>query len=288
MNATPVGALLLCRAEPSSVRPPAHLLREHHLLASAGDGWSVLVPEGRPWREREGGPDDATRDLTRDSAQEGAREGAREDRDVIDRVVGGWASALSVATGRPALALWWDGDRVGFTLASGFRRPVGYVWLADGTPAGEEEALHTFAARLGLDPVLDLQTLEPLTHPDSAADGRARLLGLIAVLARIGLRLPPGLAPGEPTGALWAAARTAGAETIEWAGWRDAVRVELHAVEEGLDHWLKEPRRRGERLGAAQVAMGVPVLVYGVRRGSAGWVVAGCVLLANGFLHSRR
>ncbi|MGW4575733.1 hypothetical protein ACWEM5_31700, partial [Streptomyces tendae] len=31
-------------------------------------------------------------------------------------------------------------------------RPVGYVWLANGTPAGEDEAMRTFAARLGLDP----------------------------------------------------------------------------------------------------------------------------------------
>lgn len=38
---SPAGALLLCRAEPETVRPVAHLL-----LAPAGDGWSVLVPEG--------------------------------------------------------------------------------------------------------------------------------------------------------------------------------------------------------------------------------------------------
>ncbi|MFC9758214.1 hypothetical protein ACFTWK_35600, partial [Streptomyces sp. NPDC056921] len=51
MNATsPAGALLLCRAEPETVRPVAHLLRERMLLAPAGDGWSVLVPEGKPWQ----------------------------------------------------------------------------------------------------------------------------------------------------------------------------------------------------------------------------------------------
>ncbi|MEO3975796.1 hypothetical protein [Streptomyces sp. CAU 1734] len=259
MNATPVGALLLCRAEPASVRPPAHLLRERALLAPAGADWSVLVPEGKPWAD-----------------------GAEP----VDRVLAGWASAVAVATNRPALALWWDGDRAGYTLASGFRRPVGYVWLADGTPAGEEEAMHTFAARLGLDPVLDVQSLEALTLPDPASDARARLLGLIAVLGRAGLRLPAGLAPAEPGEALRAAAVARGAETIEWAGWRDAVRAEFHAVEEGFDHWLRDRRElsRTRTLGAAQLAAGVPVTLYGVRRRSPGWIAAGIVLLVNGAL----
>src|SRR2546425_952379 len=44
-----VGALLLCRAQPESVAPAAHLLRDRMLLAPAGDAWSVLLPEGRPW-----------------------------------------------------------------------------------------------------------------------------------------------------------------------------------------------------------------------------------------------
>ncbi|HBF85930.1 MAG TPA: hypothetical protein DD420_40250, partial [Streptomyces sp.] len=51
MTATSVGALLLCRADSETVRPPAHLLRERMLLLPAGDGWSVLVPEGKPWRD---------------------------------------------------------------------------------------------------------------------------------------------------------------------------------------------------------------------------------------------
>ncbi|MFC5150453.1 hypothetical protein [Streptomyces amakusaensis] len=263
MNATPVGALLLCRAEPSTVRPAAHLLRERQLLAPAGDDWSVLVPEGKPWREA---------------------------GEQVDRVLAGWASAVAVATNRPTLALWWDGERAGFTLASGFRRPVGYVWLADGTPAGESEAMHTFAARLGLDPVLDVQSLDPLTRPDTASDARARLLGLVAVLTRAGLRLPPGLLPGEPGGRLRATARALGAETVEWAGWRDAVRAEFHAVEEGLDHWLKErdDQDHARTLGAVQLAAGLPLALYGLRRGSAGWVAAGAVLMLNGAVALRR
>ncbi|ANW18197.1 hypothetical protein BB341_08135 [Streptomyces clavuligerus] len=257
-NATSVGALLLSRAEPAAVRPVAQLLRERQLLAPAGEGWSVLIPEGKPWRDGQ---------------------------EPVERVLGGWASALSVATNRPALALWWDGERSGFLLASGFRRPVGYVWLADGTPAGEDEAVHTFAARLGLDPVLDVQTLEPLTRPDRAADARARLLGLIAVLARTGLRLPAGLTPGESGDRLRAAARGSGAESVEWAGWRDAVRAELHAVEEGLDHWLRARESgRARAIGAAQLVAGVPVTLYGVRRRSPGWIAAGAVLLLNGGL----
>ncbi|MET7620825.1 hypothetical protein [Streptomyces sp. NPDC005408] len=256
MNATSVGALLLCRAEPAAVRPPAHLLREQQLLAPAGEQWSVLVPEGKPWLD--GG-------------------------EPVDRVLGGWASAVAVGANWPVLALWWDGDRAGFTLASGFRRPVGYVWLADGTPVGEDEAMRTFAARLGLDPVLDLQALEPLTLPDPASDGRARLLGLIGVLARSGLALPTGLAPGEPADRLRSVARELGAEPVEWSGWRDAVRAELDAVEEGLlGPWLRGPRAR--LLGAAQVAAGVPMVVWGVRRRSGGWAVAGVVLVVHGGL----
>ncbi|MFI1015316.1 hypothetical protein [Streptomyces sp. NPDC020965] len=260
MNATSVGALLLCRADPSSVRPPVRLLRERQLLVRAGAEWSVLVPEGRPWRE--GG-------------------------DPIDGVLTGWASAVSVATSRPVLALWWDGDRAGFTLASGFRRPVGYVWLADGTPVGEDEAMRTFAARLGLDPVLDVQDLEPLTLPDPESDARARLLGLIAVLARTGLALPPGLTPGASTDRLRITAATVGAEVVEWAGWRDAVRGELHAAEEGFDHWLREPKGRGYAIGVVQIAIGVPLAIWGLRRRSPGWIAAGAVLVVNGAVSRR-
>ncbi|MEV7860397.1 hypothetical protein AB0O86_16570 [Streptomyces hirsutus] len=174
------GALLLCRAEPGSVVPAARLLHERMLLARAGDAWSVLVPEGGPWRSG---------------------------TDPVDRVVNGWAIALTVGVSWPVLALWWDGERAGFTLAAGFRRPVGYVWPADGTPAGMEEAMRAFADRLGLDPVLDMQALEELTEPDSAADASARLSGVLAVLTRAGVSLPPGLVPGGNVDALLEAAR---------------------------------------------------------------------------------
>ncbi|MEV6398225.1 hypothetical protein AB0M39_26210 [Streptomyces sp. NPDC051907] len=254
MNATSVGALVLCRAESEAVRAPAHLLREQLLLAPAGAEWSVLVPEGKPWLD--GG-------------------------EPIDRVLAGWATALAVGTHWPVLALWWDADRAGFTLASGFRRTVGYVWLADGTPVGEDEAMRTFAARLGLDPVLDLQALEPLTRPDPEADGRARLLAVIAVLARAGLVLPVGLSPGEPADRLRSVARAQGAEAVEWSGWRDAVRAELDVVEEGpLGPWLRG--RKARIWGAAQVAVGVPMAVWGLRTRGAGWVVAGTVLVVDG------
>ncbi|MFE2436267.1 hypothetical protein ACFXA8_16440, partial [Streptomyces sp. NPDC059409] len=117
------GALLLCRAEPDAVAAVAPLLGERMPLLRAGEGWSVIVPEGGPWRD--GG-------------------------EPVDRVVTGWAAALAVGAPWPVLALWWDADRAGYTLASGFRRPVGYVWLANGTPVGEDEAMRTFAARGGV------------------------------------------------------------------------------------------------------------------------------------------
>ncbi|MGV9628571.1 hypothetical protein ACWDTB_18640, partial [Streptomyces sp. NPDC003487] len=165
------GGLLLCRAAPRAVAPLAHLLRDPVLLTGAGDTWSVLVPEGRPWRD--GG-------------------------EPVERVLTGWATALAVAAPWPVLALWWDADRAGYTLAAGFRRPVGYVWLANGTAAGEDEAMRTFAARLGLDPVLDVQELDHLTRPDPNADARARLRGLLAVLTRAGV--PPGSCGRWPAG----------------------------------------------------------------------------------------
>ncbi|MGW2847314.1 hypothetical protein [Streptomyces sp. NPDC001274] len=263
MNATsPAGALLLCRAEPESVRPVAHLLRERMLLAPAGDGWSVLVPEGKPWQG------------------DGAGEA---DVEPVDRVVAGWATALAVGSTWPVLALWWDGDRAGYILATGFRRPVGYVWLADGTPAGEDEAMRTFAERLGLDPVLDVQALEELTRPDADADARIRLRGLVAVLTRIGLVLPPGLDPDTPGERLYAAAdERPDAEALVWTGWRRAVRAELDAVERGrLGPWLRGPRARA--LAAAQIAAGLPLVLLGIRRGG-GWVLAGTLLVAHGAL----
>lgn len=271
MDATsPVGALLLCRAEPETVRPVAHLLRERMLLAPAGDGWSVLVPEGTPWR---GG-------LPQDEREPKAGEAAEP----VDRVLGGWATALAVGSTWPVLALWWDGDRAGYTLAAGFRRPVGYVWLADGTPAGEDEAMRTFAERLGLDPVLDVQALEALTRPDPEADARARLRGLLAVLTRIGLTLPAGLDPGASAASLTAGAGSGPAvERIAWTGWRDAVRVELEAVENSrVGPWVRGPRARA--LAGAQLAAGLPLALWGAGRRSGGWVFAGALLMVHGAL----
>ncbi|MFF3749573.1 hypothetical protein ACFYYH_03795 [Streptomyces sp. NPDC002018] len=257
MNATSVGALLLCRAEPAVVRPAAHLLRERMLLAPAGPGWSVLVPEGKPWRD--GG-------------------------EPVDRVVAGWASALAVGADWPVLALWWDADRAGFTLAAGFRRTVGYVWLADGTPVGEDEAMRTFTARLDLDPVLDLPALEPLTRQDPAADSRDRLLTFTAYLSRAGIVLPVGLSPGEPADRLREVARIQpGAEQVEWAGWRDTVRAELDTVEEGpLGPWLRGPRAR--LAGTCQLAAGVPLVLWAARHRSTGWAFAGALLMAQGMV----
>ncbi|MEU0134261.1 hypothetical protein ABZ172_09530 [Streptomyces sp. NPDC006296] len=267
MTATPEGALLLCRADPETVRPVARLLQERMTLAPAGDGWSVLVPEGKPWRTD--GPPAA---------------GSRSDggAEPVDRVVGGWATALAVGSGRPVLALWWDGDRAGFSLAAGFRRPVGYVWLADGTPAGEDEALRTFAARLGLDPVLDVQILEGLTRGDPEADAGTRLRGLLAVLRRTGAVLPAGLVPGEPADRLRAVAGALPqAVQIERGGLRETVRGGLDAAESGgLGPWVRGPKARA--VATAQVAAGLPLTLWGARRRSGGWITAGLLLLVHG------
>jgi hypothetical protein len=192
ISMTTAGGLLLCRTEPRAVRPSAHLLRERLLLAPAGADWSLLTPYGKPWRE---------------------------DGHSAHEVLEGWTTALAVGANWPVLGLWWEDGRTGFALASGFRRTLAYAWEADGTPAGDPEVMRSVAARLGLDPVLDLEDLDRLTRPDPGADGRARLLGLAALLTRTGLLLPAGVSPGESADRLREAARVApGAETVEWSG----------------------------------------------------------------------
>lgn len=283
------GALLLCRAEPGSVVPAARLLHERMPLARAGDEWSVLVPEGGPWRSG---------------------------TDPVDRVVNGWAIALTVGVSWPVPALWWDGERTGFTLAAGFRRPVGYVWPADGTPAGMEEAMRTFADRLGLDPVLDMQDLEELTEPDCAADASARLSGVLAVLARAGVSLPPGLVPGGSADALLEAARLQpdtrrigadgsgerSAASGDERRAREQSRTRQRAYEAGetarpegttdAGPSVLWPSRAGGPPSApavpapalAQRAAGLPPAVWGLRHRSGGWIVAGTLLLVHGTL----
>ncbi len=252
------GGLLLCRAEPLAVRSPAHLLRVRLLLAPAG-AWTVLVPEDKPW-------------LT------GGKSAAE--------VISGWGSAVAARTDRPVLGLWWEGGRAGFSLAGGFRRTVVQEWDAAGRPSGDPGAMRTLAARLGLDPVLDLEELERLTRPDAGpgGDGPARLRALTALLTRAGLAVPPGLAPGEAADRLRASARMApGAEALEWSGRRDALRARRDAVEAGpLGPWLRGPKAR--RLGAAQVAAGAPLLLWAARRRSPAWAAAGACLLAQGAL----
>ncbi|MFI5862040.1 hypothetical protein [Streptomyces sp. NPDC051546] len=262
MSQTSAGGLLLCRAEPLAARPAAHILRERLLLAPAGE-WSVLVPEAKPWI---GGPES------------------------VAEVLAGWGAAVALSSNWPVLSLWWEDGRTGFVLASGFRRSAAYEWDAAGRPHGgpdaphaaDADAMRVLAARLALDPVLDLEELERLTRPDPAADGDSRLLGVIALLARAGLALPAGLAPGEPADRLREAARVApGAERVEWAGWRDTVRAELAVVEDSpLGPWIRGPKAR--LAGAAQLAAGAPLMMWAARRRSPGWLAAGTVLVTHG------
>lgn len=252
------GGVLLCRAEPSAVRRPAHLLRARLLLAPAGE-WSVLVPEDKPWRQGE---------------------------ESVAEVLAGWGAAIAVGTDWPVLSLWWEAGRTGFALSSGFRRTADHAWDATGVPVGSPDAMRSLAARLALDPVLDLEDLERLGRPDPdpVMDGEGRLRALVALLTRTGLALPPGLGAGEPADRLRGAARIApGVETLEWSGWRDAVRSELDAVEEGpLGPWVRGPRARA--LGAAHLAAGAPLVLSGLRRGSPARLSAGALLTAQGAL----
>lgn len=259
ISQTTAGGLLLCRAEPLAARPAAHILRERLLLAPAGE-WSVLVPEAKPWL---GGPES------------------------VAEVLAGWGAAVALSSNWPVLSLWWEEGRTDFVLSSGFRRSAAYAWDAAGRPDGERDAqdadaMRVLAARLGLDPVLDLEELERLTRPDPAADGASRLLGVIALLSRAGLALPAGLTPGEPADRLREAARVApAAERVEWAGWRDTVRAELAVVEDSpLGPWLRGPKAR--LAGAAQLAAGAPLMVWAARRRSPGWLAAGTVLVTHG------
>ncbi|WP_436738887.1 hypothetical protein [Streptomyces sp. BBFR102] len=247
------GGLLLCRAAPGAVAPAAALLRCPMLLAPAGRRWSVLVPSDLSWQGEE---------------------------EPVDLVLNGWAAALAVGAPWPVLALWWDAGRAGFSLASGVRRPVGYVWLADGTPAGEDEAMRTFAGRLGLDPVFAVEALDGLTRPDPEADAAARLRGVLAVLAHAGLALPTGLVPVRPSDALAEAAWTArGVRLADRAGWREVVRPEL------VEASVVGPLMRGRParlLAAGHLVAGSALAFWGLARHSGGRAAVGGLLVAQG------
>lgn len=141
--------------------------------------------------------------------------------------------------------------------------------------------MRTFATRLALDPVLDVQSLDPLTKPDPASDARARLRGLLAVLTRVGMTLPTGLTPGEPADRLRATARVQpDARPVEWD-------CRPETVPDGLSApagprpipWLPWPG-----LALAQMAAGLPLAAWGLRHRSTGWLAAGTLLLAHGVL----
>ncbi len=181
----------------------------------------------------------------------------------------------------PVLAVWWDGDRAGHVLAPGFRRPVGHVWLADGTPAGEDEAMRTFAERPGPGPVLAVQVLDGPPRSDPDADARSRLLG---VLVRIGPALPSGPEPGASTDRLRAVADgLPGAEPVVGDAGRERARAGLDAVGSGvLGPWVRGPGARVP--GGAQSVAGLPLVLRGAGRRGGGRVFAGGLLMAHGAL----
>ncbi|MFV8129507.1 hypothetical protein [Streptomyces syringium] len=255
------GVLLLCRAEPDRVRSSAQFLGMPVLLAPAGEEWSVLVPGADSWRDE----DEELSVLTAD-----------------------WAHALTVTESWPVVGLWWDGAEAGFVVVAGFRRTVSHTWHADGTqPPGAEEAMTALRARLGLDPVLDGAALDRLTVPDADIDAPARVLGLVAVLARAGLHLGTGLAPGTDADELReVAAALPATETVEWPGWREALRAGLDESERGaLGAWSRGPKARAR--GAAEIVAGLSLLGWARcpdRPARRGWSWAGVVLLTDGVL----
>ncbi|MGI5530452.1 hypothetical protein ACQEVX_24610 [Streptomyces syringium] len=252
------GVLLLCRAEPDRVRSSAQFLGMPVLLAPAGEEWSVLVPGADSWRDE----DEELSVLTAD-----------------------WAHALTVTESWPVVGLWWEGAEAGFVVVAGFRRAVSHTWHADGTqPPGAEEAMTALRARLGLDPVLDGAALDRLTAPDPDIDAPARVLGLVAVLARAGLHLGTGLAPGMDADELREAAVALPAtETVEWPGWREALRAGLDESERGaLGAWSRGPKARAR--GAVEIAAGISVALCARRAGRRGWAAAGWALAADGVL----
>lgn len=258
------GVLLLCRAEPDRVRPSAQLLGMSLLLAPAGEGWSALVPGADSWRDED---DEGT---------------------ALSVLTADWAQALTVAESWPVVGLWWDGAEAGFVVAAAFRRTVAHTWHADGTqPPGAEEAMTVLRARLGLDPVLDGAALDRLTAPDPDIDAPARALGLVAVLARAGLHLATGLAPGTDAPLLReAAAALPDTETVEWPGWREALRAGLDESERGaVGAWTRGPRARVR--GAAEIVAGLSLLGWARcpdRPTRRGWSAAGAVLVVDGVL----
>ena len=148
------GALLLCRAGVDAVETVAQLLREQMLLAPAGDEWSVLVPEGKPWLHGD---------------------------EQVDRVLTGWATALAVASPGPVLALWWDADRSGYTLAAGFRRTP----VSSGRSMCRRGRPHTGRMRT-LVPTISVRRRSPV-RPYITWRSRARPIGFRA--------LPPSWSP---------------------------------------------------------------------------------------------
>ncbi len=107
------GALLLCRAEPDSVAAVAPLLGERMPLVRAGAEWACSSRRGRALAARR-----------------------RTGRPRAHRLERGPRRRRPVAV----LALWWDADRAGYTLASRIPPPRRLRVARGRHPAGEDEA----------------------------------------------------------------------------------------------------------------------------------------------------
>ena len=237
-------AALPGRARDRTARGPS--AARAHAALPAGDGWSVLVPEGKPWR-KDGPPGYGS-----PAAEHGT--------EPVDRVLAGWATALAVGLAWPVLALWWDGDRSGCTLAVGLpatgrlrlarERHPGRRGRGDADlrrPAGPRPR----TGRPGPWKPSPARTRRRTPAPGCAACSRSS--------PAPGSTLPPGLTPGEPADRLRSVA------AIRPAGGADRVgRLARRGAGGTRRGRARQPRPLGARaarrgpLATAQVAAGLP------------------------------
>jgi len=147
--------------------------------------------------------------------------------------------------------------------------------------------MRALVARLGLGPVLDLQSLDGLTEPDPDADARARLRGLLAVLSRARVSPSPPGAPRANPPTVSARGPCPGRRAAPSNG-----RVGATPSAPNSTSWSGDPPAPGCRAGTPRaraltldkVTAGLPFTAWGVRRLGGGWIAPGALLMAHGAL----
>lgn len=256
MDATPTGVLLFCRADPDEAAAPARLLRERGVLAPAGAGWSLLVPEGRPWRDGS---------------------------EPVERIATGWATALAVGGPWPVVALWWDRERAATPSRTGSAGPSTTPGSRTAPPRARTRpcspspsaSASTRSSTCGTSRRSPAPTRTPTpapassaSSPCSAASGWSRRRGCGPARPPSACSPPPGPAPARGTS-------------------RAATRATPYAPDRppGLDG-PEAAARILRAVAALQLAAGPPLLVWSLtRRAPApGWAAAGALLTVQGAL----